>query len=272
VRAFFQRDAHVANRLPAFAWILAQAALDDEPRRLRQRAQVRFLAQHLDENIGNGFSAEQRLAHDDFVQHRAEGPNIGALVDHFAAGLLRAHVRGRAHDHSGASRRNAHRGGIAGIHFLLLAVFHRGEAKIENFYDVVGSNQDIGRLQIAVHDSFLVRGFERGGDLLRVIQCGLKRQRTFDRRAGNQLHHQRAHAGRGAGLRFFNAVNLRDVGMIQRSQHFGFALETRQPLRIARQRVRQNLDRHRAIQFHIARAIHFAHAPGAERRLDLVRP
>ena len=57
-----------------------------------------------------------------------------------------------------------------------------------------------------------------------------------------------------------DAINLRDVGMIQRSQHLRFALEPGQPLLILRQRSRQNFDRHFAIELGVGSAKHFAHA------------
>ena len=56
-------------------------------------------------------------------------------------------------------------------------------------------------------DAFLVRSFERIGDLLGVVQRSLERQRPLERLALDQLHHQRA---------LFHAVDLRDVGMIER--------------------------------------------------------
>ena len=58
--------------------------------------------------------------------------------------------------------------------------------------------------------------------------------------------------------------------MIQRREQLGFTLKSRQPIGIARERVGQYLDRHLALQPRIFRAIHLAHAAGAEERDDLV--
>jgi hypothetical protein len=134
-------------------------------------------------------------------------------------------------------------GELLGSIFLLLAVFHRGQAEIENLHHVTGRNQNVRGLQIAMHDSLLMRRFQRFGNLLRVIQRGVQRQGTLDRCARNQLHHQRAHPSCAARIRFFDPVNLRDVRMIQRSQDFCFALKASQAFGIARQRIRQNFDR-----------------------------
>ena len=70
--------------------------------------------------------------------------------------------------------------------------------------------------------------------------------------------------------RFFDSVNLRDVGMVQRRQHLGLALEARHALAVVRERLGQNLDRHVAFQLGIVGAVHLAHAAGADGREDLV--
>ena len=53
--------------------------------------------------------------------------------------------------------------------------------------------------------------------------------------------------------------------MIQRGHGAGFALEAFGELLL------RNFDGDFAIEARVARAIHFAHAPGAERRQDLIR-
>ena len=76
-------------------------------------------------------------------------------------------------------------------------------------------------------DALLVRGFQRLGNLLRNGQCFVNRNRSLrdtvcERRSLDQFHDQPANA---VGL--FQAVDLRDVRMVQRSKSFGFTLETR---------------------------------------------
>ena len=62
----------------------------------------------------------------------------------------------------------------------------------------------------------------------------------------------------------------RDVRMVQRGEHFGFALEARQPLGIGGDGRRQDLDGDVALQLGVAGAIDLAHAANAERRDDFV--
>ena len=90
--------------------------------------------------------------------------------------------------------------------------------------------------------------------------------RCCQRLAGNQLHHEVA---RAVGL--FEAVDRGDVGMIQRCQHFRFALKTGEPFGIVRERFRQNFDGYVAPELGVVRLIHFAHAARANLRDDFVR-
>ena len=59
-------------------------------------------------------------------------------------------------------------------------------------------------------------------------------------------------------------------GMIQRREHPRLALEAREPIRVARERARQDLDRDVAPELRVARPVHLAHAARAEQRLQVI--
>jgi hypothetical protein len=85
------------------------------------------------------------------------------LSDQLAACLLRTHVRrGPQNDalvrHVGRLDRQ-----IRHIDALARARFRQSE--VQHFHDAVGSHLDMGRLQIAMDNPFLVRGLERIADL-----------------------------------------------------------------------------------------------------------
>jgi hypothetical protein len=61
--------------------------------------------------------------------------------------------------------------------------------------------------------------------------------------AFDQLHDERDGAAR-----LFQAVNLRDVRMVERGEHFGFPLKTGQPFRIAGDVAGEDLERDLALQ------------------------
>ena len=58
--------------------------------------------------------------------------------------------------------------------------------------------------------------------------------------------------------------------MVQRGEHPRLALEAREPIRIARQRARQDLDRDVAPELRVVRAVHLTHAARAEQRLQVI--
>ena len=98
-------------------------------------------------------------------------------------------------------------------------------------------------------------GFDGFRNLLRDGQSFVERDRTFrdpigKRRAFDELQNQRR---RIAAV--FEAVDLRDVRMVQRCKHFGFTLEPRKPFRIGDERLGQNFQRNVALQLRIARAV-----------------
>ena len=112
-----------------------------------------------------------------------------------------------------------------------------GEPEIQHLHDAVGRDDDVRRLQIAMHDPALMRGIQRLAQLTRDRQCLGHRQpsaeasrssclanarfhASLQRLAFYQLHHERANAGA-----FLHRVHRRDVGMVQRREHARLALE-----------------------------------------------
>ncbi len=75
------------------------------------------------------------------------------------------------------------------------------------------------------------------------------------RRAVDQLHDERM---RRAAV--FEAVDLGDVRMIERGEDLRFAMKAREPIRVAGERIRQDLQRDVATELGVAGAIHLAHS------------
>jgi hypothetical protein len=120
-------------------------------------------------------------------------------------------------------------------------------------------------------DALLVRRLEGLGDLSRDPERLVdgKGPACHERReilALDQLHDERARR-----REFFDAVDVRDVGVIQRRQRLGLAHEPRQPVRIAGEELGQDLDRDVAIEPRIAGRVDLAHAARAKRTANLVR-
>jgi hypothetical protein len=80
-----------------------------------------------------------------------------------------------------------------------------------------------------------------------------------------RFHHEGADASA-----VLQAVDVRDVWVVQRSEDLSFSLEPGEPIGIVGKGIRQHLQRDVAIQLRVARAVHLAHAASAERRDNLI--
>ena len=120
-------------------------------------------------------------------------------------------------------------------------------------------------------DPLLVRLFERLRDLQRETEALLDWKRPGlealgERRTGDQLHDEGM--GLAAGL---EAVDLGDVRVVQLREELRLAFESCQPFFVFRERRRQHLDRHLALEPGVRGAPDLAHATLAELGRDLVR-
>jgi hypothetical protein len=102
------------------------------------------------------------------VQHAAECPDVGTFVDHLSAGLLGAHVGGRAEQYPITGPADGECRRLGQIRPPAVARF--GQPEIEDFDCACRRDLDVRGLQIAVDDAFLVRRFQCFGDLPRNRQ------------------------------------------------------------------------------------------------------
>ena len=102
-------------------------------------------------------------------EHDAERPDVRAPIDGLAARLLRRHVRRRPEDdaHLGRRARSASANSTASAPTPLGLAGSSALARPKSSTLTVPSRADfdVGRLQIAMDDALVVRGFERVGDL-----------------------------------------------------------------------------------------------------------
>jgi hypothetical protein len=121
-------------------------------------------------------------------------------------------------------------------------------------------------------DSLLVGLLERLADLPGDGERLRNRQRSLgdplrERLSLGELHHDGAD---GAGL--LDAIDLRDVRVVQRRQQVRLALETSEAVRVVGEQVWQDLYGDLAPEPHVTRPVDFSHASCAEGGQDLVRP
>jgi hypothetical protein len=107
------------------------------------------------------------------------------------------------------------------------------EAEVEHLHSAVGGDLDVGRFQIAMNNPLLVRGVEGVRDLLGDWECLVERDRSLCNTVRKRLSLDELHDESRCAVALLQTVNGRDVLMTGPGEHFGFALETRQPFAIA---------------------------------------
>ena len=121
-------------------------------------------------------------------------------------------------------------------------------------------------------DALRMRGREAFGDLLEDREgfADVKtsaRQPLFERLAFDELHDQKE-----PSIRFLEAVERRDIRMIERRDDLSLALETFPPLRVSRESFGQDFDGDLTLQLAVASAIDLTHTAHSDGRKDLVVP
>ena len=144
------------------------------------------------------------------------------------------------------------------------------EPEVQHLHGPVRAQLDVRRLEIAMDDALLVRGFKRVRDLFRDQQRFVDRDRPACNAlrqivAFDQFHHQGANT---AGL--FEAVDVRDIRMVQGRERLCLAGEPGQPVGVAGECVRQDFERDVTIQFRVAGAVDQPHPTLANVGDDLV--
>ena len=124
-------------------------------------------------------------------------------------------------------------------------------------------------------DASIVGRFQRLGDLLGDWQGLVERDWSLrdavgQRRPFDQLQDERPLVASRFSGTFLQTVDRRDVGMIQRREHVGLALEPGESVTIVDEGVGEDLQRDIAAELCIRRPIHPAHAAFAEEGDDVV--
>ena len=138
-------------------------------------------------------------------------------------------------------------------------------------FDAGLRQHDVGGLEIAMDDALAMRLVERVGDLDGDLQRLVERERPFLEARGQRLALEMRHDQVVRAIDAADVVDAADVGMVQRGDRPGLALEACPRIGIAGDVARQDLDGDRAIEARVAGLVDLAHPAGAERRGDLIR-
>jgi hypothetical protein len=133
-----------------------------------------------------------------------------------------------------------------------------------------GSDKQVRRLHVAVHDPARVGGVERVGDLDRQREQRGHWHRTAVDRLLQRLSLEKLGHHVGPAVVDADVVDREDVRMIQRRGRAGFLVESREASRVAGEGQWQYLDRDVTNEPRVPRPIDFAHAARAQGREDFV--
>ena len=146
------------------------------------------------------------------------------------------------------------------------------EAEVEDFHVAIVSDEHVLRLDVPVDDAPFVGGGETVGDGGADLHDLSRRQRApTDERAKRLAAEELGHRVDDAVL-LAEIMDGEDVRVRECGDGAGLALEAGARRFVRGEPGRQELDGHLAIEREVARAVHLAHAPGAERCDDLYWP
>ena len=139
-----------------------------------------------------------------------------------------------------------------------------GEAEVEDLRVSALGDEDVGGLDIAVHDAFGVGGVER----VRNLDAQREQLLGFERAARDQVLERHAvekfHGDEGSAFVLADVVNRADVRMIERGSGLCLALEAGQRLWIAGNLVGQEFQGDETMQARVFCLVDDTHAATAE--------
>ena len=203
---------------------------------------------------------EGNAAGEHLVEHAAERVDVGPPVDRPGLDLLGRDVVRGPDPGAGA-------GQAAGRPEPL------GEPEVGQVDVLVlalAADQDVGRLDVAVHEPAVVSGVECAGDrgdhtpdLIHAELAAIDDLAQV--RARHEAHREVEHA-----VVLAAAVDRDDVGVLQRGREPGLGLEAGDRVRVLGVLGRDDLQRHGAVQLRVGGLVDHAHAAAIEHALDAV--
>ena len=221
------------------------------------------------ERVRLGLAVKCVLPREHFVEHRSEGKDIGTRVHPPAFRLFGRHVGHRADQ--GACFGSRGRRGYPAWLFVRQQRPYLCQPEIQDLDSPVFGEKDVLGLQVPVGNALGMRRRQALGDRNRDLygacaqSSGESSQARPQRFAMQQLSNRVSNT-----LLVAEVVNRQDVGMRKGGRRLSLDFKPGQGVRMRGEMLGKDLDRHRAIQPRVRGPIDFAHAAGAQPRLDPV--
>ena len=221
------------------------------------------------QGVGRGVAGEGPAARQHLVQHGPEREDVRAMVRGQAPHLLRGHVAERAQHHARLGRRAQGRSAGAGP---LGGPRNPGQAEVEDLHATVVGHEQVGGLEIAVHDALRMGGGQPSRDLHAVVH----RLADTARRPAQDLAHggafQQLRNQVGGAVMGPHVEENQEVRMAERSCRPRLLLEAAQAIGVGREGAGQDLQRDLAADTKVFCAVDLAHASSAQGAEDFVGP
>ena len=260
---FFEAGDQVSGGGKAFVAIFLEAAANDGVE--RRVGELRRLGiENGDEGVDGGVSAEGADAGDHFVEDRAEGEDVAAVIQQLTADLFRRHVADGAHDQP---RITGEWGGRFGIGRRF---WNFRKAEVQNLDVTLGSNPKVLGLEVAMDDALLVGGGEPLCDLEGVGECFPRVETGASEFGAQVLPLQILHGDERAAVRFADIVDGADVGVAECGSGAGLAFEAIQGGGITEEFASEEFEGDGTAEASVPSAIDLSHAAGAEEGVDAI--
>ena len=249
-----QRPVHLAGVGIAQEGVLGQRLLDDLAQAfvdVRQHL-VQGLDRQMHDIVQQLFDIAAcvgRLAGEQFPGEQAQGEHVGLLHDLSVLDVLRRHVA-RCPDQLAA--------------LLPVAAQYRGDAEVRDLGCTVAGEDDVGRLDVAVHDFLCVRLGDAVEDAFEQVQRGGHVGRLFLQQLGQSMALDELENQVGAAILLAHVEHRDQVLMVQPAHRAGLAHQFLVRPGAAQQRLVQQLDRHLALQLRVPAAIDLALGSGSQ--------
>ena len=243
--------AEVAGRRVAGVGVLRQRTLDHRVERRRHAVPARLRRRIVQVRPQLGLitiACVGDLAGEHKAEQAAERVHVHARVHPLAADLLRRDVVERPDPVAGLRRARSRERVL-------------GEPEVGQVHVVLGTEQDVRGLDVAVHEPGVVRGVQRRADLRDHARRPLRRELSLaPHQAADVVAGDVAHRDVRDAVLLARVVDRDHVGVIDRRRDLGLAHEPRAHRLVIQQPGRDHLQRHGAVERELGSPVHHAHA------------
>jgi hypothetical protein len=144
------------------------------------------------------------------------------------------------------------------------------QTEVEDFHPAIFGDEDVVRLQVAVHDSFVVGGGESVGHLNPVVDRFPERQWSCIQALAESFTLQQFGNQEVGAVLVAHVEDGKQIVMVQRAENSRFLLKALQTIGIGGKGRGKEFQGDTSIKARVARAVNLTHAACTEWRLNFI--